>query len=262
MRLYVCSRAMLNAEGLLQRHLLGLLSYDGTEYQFQYLLDEKSTYLILPIFPDKDRIYKGEDVRQLLDDFLPSEKNTAYINEILNKIGASEYDEWIWLKTFEPIDETETRLYETLPDDVIIHCNKTELFSASNEQINDESLNDSISGYQFDTDNFLYDMDSIDDDEIFDILSELDDNEIETIQSKLSEPELETKLSKQETKPLNKPFAEKKKTPKVKIVTRTIKKRVKKTDNFIEPPLNNQFDIFQKRLEQNKQLRKQKLNNP
>lgn len=254
-RLYVCSRAMLNAENLLQRHLLGVLSRDETEYQFRYLLDEKSTYLILPIFPDKDKVYRGEDVRQLLDDFLPSEKNTAYINEILNKIGMSEYDEWTWLKIFEPIDETETRLYENLPDNVIIHCDKAELFSVNDKQLNDKPIIDSLLDYQSDADNFAHDANSIDDKEISDILSELDDEEIETIKLKLSEPK------PSELKPPSKCFGEKRKTPKVKIVTRTIKKRVKKTNNFIEPPLNNQFDTFQKRLEQNKQLRKQKLNN-
>lgn len=134
-RLYVCSEPILSSDGNLHRHLLGILSKDeNDEYQFEYKLgDEDSTnYLMLSIFPRKDKIYTGNDVQLLLDDYLPSEHDTAFMRQLLKKAGMSSYDEWEWLKAFDSDDDdAKTKLYETLPDDVITHEDISEDISES-----------------------------------------------------------------------------------------------------------------------------------
>lgn len=123
--LYVCSSLIPDNNGTLSRHLIGILTLtDQNTYEFRYALDDSPlcTNLMLPIFPDKDKTYDDTETRVLLDDYLPSETDTAFMQNILSKSEMKEYNEWEWLRTFESDDpDSETRLYETLPDNVIRH---------------------------------------------------------------------------------------------------------------------------------------------
>lgn len=138
-KMFVCTKPIVEPNGELQQHLLGILSQNEKgEYSFQYKLGPHDNGLLLPIFPDKDKIYSDHDTHLLLDDYLPSENDTSFMKEILKKSGMKEYDEWEWLRTFESIDEnTSTRLYETLPDNVIVHVDLSD-DSAEVETENDE----------------------------------------------------------------------------------------------------------------------------
>ena len=124
-KMYVCSRPIKEADGNYYRHLLGILSQDENKnYQFEYALgdEQDNNSLLLPFFPDANKIYNDHDTRLLLDEYLPSENDTPFINQIIKQAGLKKYDEWEWLRMFEPVDEnSETILYETLPDDVIVH---------------------------------------------------------------------------------------------------------------------------------------------
>lgn len=124
-KMYVCSRPIKEADGNCYRHLLGILSQDENKnYQFEYALgdEQNNNNLLLPFFPDANKIYNDHDTRLLLDEYLPSENDTPFINQIVKQAGLKKYDEWEWLRTFEPVDEnSETILYETLPDNVIVH---------------------------------------------------------------------------------------------------------------------------------------------
>lgn len=305
-QLYVCSKPILSKDGNLHRHLLGTLSQldDGT-YRFEYDLDDspESFGLLLPIFPEKDKIYNDAETRVLLDDYLPSENDTAFISEILKKSDLSEYDEWTWLQTFDSDDsDSETCLYETLPDDVIRH------------DTSDESINDDFDFGNFDIDDFKEEppeeeleepeeeleenFDDLDifedeDDENNDDLSEFDDfpdleddplgylddadydvlddlfapTEQNTVQAVQAEP---TVPAVSITPPITEPV--KPETPKKPTVTiiKTVykkKKRAIANDDFIEPPPESPIDIMQKKfLEGQRQrqtaLAEQLKNNP
>ena len=148
-KMFVCTKPIVEPNGELQQHLLGILSQNEKgEYSFQYKLGPNDNGLLLPIFPDKDKIYSDHDTHLLLDDYLPSENDTSFMKEILKKSGMKEYDEWEWLRTFESIDEnTSTRLYETLPDNVIVHV---DLNDCSNEDFNES--NETTDSNDFDLD--------------------------------------------------------------------------------------------------------------
>lgn len=123
-QLYVCSRPTTGKDGTKQCHLLGILTQNNNNFQFEYKLGNESdnVNLLLSVFPDGHKVYDDQDARLLLDDYLPSETNTVFVRQILKQAGLSRYDEWEWLKIFEPIDENaETQLFETLPENVIIH---------------------------------------------------------------------------------------------------------------------------------------------
>ena len=140
-KMFVCTKPIVEPNGELQQHLLGILSQNEKgEYSFQYKLGPNDNGLLLPIFPDKDKIYSDHDTHLLLDDYLPSENDTSFMKEILKKSGMKEYDEWEWLRTFESIDEnTSTRLYETLPDNVIVHVDLNDCSNEVETENNEES---------------------------------------------------------------------------------------------------------------------------
>ena len=170
-KMYVCSRPIKGANGESHRHLLGILSQDDNKaYRFEYTLGNEwdNSSLLLPFFPDATRIYGDHDVRLLLDEYLPSENDTPFINQIVKQTGLKKYDEWDWLCAFEPIDEnSETILYETLPDDVIVHDNT--VFDSANvfakemlDELNDD-WDDIVASDSDDPDNESDNFDSNDD---------------------------------------------------------------------------------------------------
>ncbi len=287
-QLYVCSKPMLCSDGNLHRHLLGVLSQldDGT-YRFEYDLDDspESAGLLLPIFPDKDKIYNDAETRVLLDDYLPSENDTAFISEILKKSGLSEYDEWTWLQTFDSDDnDSETCLYETLPDDVIRH-------NTSDESINDEfdfddydidefeeeptieELNEDFDVFEDFEDNDDSNNNNDDNSEFDDFpdleddpLAYLDDTSYDTLDDLLAPTEQDTVQDVPITVPIK---LETPKKPSITII-KTIYKKKKKAianDDFIEPPPESPIDIMQKKLlegqkQRQKALAEQLKNNP
>lgn len=278
-KLYVCSRPLICADNTFHRHLLGILCQKNNgKYIFQYMLDdEASTSLLLPIFPDKNKIYDDHDTRLLLDDYLPSENDTAFMKEILRKIGLKEYNEWEWLKAFESADENaETKLYETLPDDVILHCD-IEKFS-ENDTINDsEEFEDDNQNEEIPDGNILEhtdipdeldnDMYLFDDDLTIDFDNDLNnDPEPDAPSELLFEPNEDVHDEIIDDKPEPKPVSLAKKpieptNPTITVITKTVTKRVKKTDSdFIAPPPDDPSDVIQQRLEQNIKQRQQALN--
>lgn len=289
-QLYVCSRPLLDKDGTMHQHLIGVLSkLDNDEYRFEYKLDNsiESSRLLLPIFPDINKVYNDAETRVLLDDYLPSENDTAFIAEILKKSGMKQYDEWTWLLTFESDDaNAEIFLYEELPNDVIRHDIKFELddekdFSQNNE--NSEENADNVCTDEADFDNTLLDEDFIDELPFDDIETESfeKDNADDNFDTEFPEDSFDDVLVNLEdndslqttvTLPNNMPsviktakFIEKldpKPQNTVKIVTiQTTRKRKKQNDidDFIEPPPESPFEKIQQRLLENQRIRQERL---
>lgn len=280
-QLYVCSRPLLGKNGEMQQHLIGMLSkLDNGEFQFEYKLDDsiESNRLLLSIFPDKHKIYNDTETRILLDDYLPSENDTAFITEILKKSGLKQYDEWTWLLTFDSDDvNTETFLYEELPPDVIRHditdntSDDTEFF---NEDDNENA--DSVCTNETNFDDILFDEDFMDDLPFDDIKAKNSDTETDDLEPEFPEDNFEDVTASHNTQPvINLPnnsdiiksgeFIEKldpKPRNTVKIVTiKTTRKRRTQTDidDFIEPPPESPIDKIQQRLIENQKLRQERL---
>lgn len=187
--LYVCSAPIPDNSGTLSRHLIGILTLtDQNTYEFKYALDDSPlcTNLMLPIFPDKDKTYDDTETRVLLDDYLPSETDTTFMQNILNKSEMKEYNEWEWLRTFESDDpDSETCLYEMLPDNIIRHDHPIALekdaISSDDEPDTDPVSNDIDYTDENSYDNIiayekadLTDVDEIDDIYDFDIDDPID----------------------------------------------------------------------------------------
>lgn len=286
-QLYVCSRPLLDKDGAMRQHLIGVLSkLDNDEYRFEYKLDNsiESSRLLLPIFPDINKVYNDAETRVLLDDYLPSENDTAFIAEILKKSGMKQYDEWTWLLTFESDDaNAETFLYEELPNDVIRHDIKFELDDKKNLSQNSEENADNVCTDEADFDDTLLDEDFIDElpfddieaesfekdnaddnfdtefpeDSFDDVLVNIEDND--SLQTAITLPNNTSSVIKTAK------FIEKldpKPQSTVKIVTiQTTRKRKKQNDidDFIEPPPESPFEKMQQRLLENQKLRKERL---
>lgn len=269
-QLYVCSRPILSSDGNAHRHLIGILSQnDDGEYQFEYKLDDSviCDSLILSIFPNVDKVYNDAETRILLEDYFPSENDTVFMRDILKKSGFKHYDEWEWLKTFESDDtDSETILYETLPEDVICHIPiiAEEDIDVTDDESQDTKSDDLTEDYEdFEFPDFdeskpeneeIDDLDDLDLDELFGPDNSLfDEDETSIIQNavNLEKPQTENKQK-------CKPKSQKTMTT---IVKTTIYKR-KKTNSvadFIEPPPESPIDILQQRLIENQKKRQEEL---
>lgn len=269
-QLYVCSRPILSSDGNAHRHLIGILSQnDDGEYQFEYKLDDSviCDSLILSIFPNVDKVYNDAETRILLEDYFPSENDTVFMRDILKKSGFKHYDEWEWLKTFESDDtDSETILYETLPEDIICHIpiiteEDIDITGNENQDTKSDDLTENYEDFEFpDFDESkpeneeIDDLDDLDLDELFGPDNSLfDEDETSIIQNavNLEKPQTE---NKQECKP-------KSQKTMTTIVKTTIYKR-KKTNSvadFIEPPPESPIDILQQRLIENQKKRQEEL---
>lgn len=260
-QLYVCSKPILGDDGQMNRHLLGILTLkDNGEFQFRYTLNGKDVdRYLLPGFPNKKQIYDNESARLLLDDYLPSENDTAFMKNILMQAGMSQYNEWDWLKIFESADEnTETRLYETIPDDVIRH---DKIIMDEDGVVYDDSLDDideydDYDDYDSDIydnmydDNADYDYDDNDNEEERDADNEaypFDDIDLADLVDTYVPNDVQETVT---------PCAEARNdtlgchsvvTTVTRTVTRKIKKRTTSSD-FITPPPENPYDMICKRL--------------
>lgn len=283
-RLYVCSRPLLGKDGELHQHLIGMLKkLDNGDYQFEYRLDDsiESNRLILPIFPDRHKIYNDAETRVLLDDYLPSENDTAFITEILKKSGLDHYDEWTWLLTFDSDDaNTETFLYETLPEEIIRHDNGViddidddfldETDNSNCEKDNFEEINESFD----ETDDILSEKDSFIDELIFAEFAGFNENgdDVELPDDDFSDVlgdnnTLDSKtIIPDDTHIIQSASLIKELTPKPKNTVKTVTvqttyKRKKRYDveDFIEPPPESPIEKLQQRLLENQRLRQEKL---
>ena len=175
-QLYVCSRPLLDHDGTMHRHLIGILSQtDDRKFSFQYRLDDSidSNRLILQIFPYKNKIYTDRETRVLLDDYLPSENDTAFIASIVKRLGLPRYDEWAWLTSFESDDiDAETCLLETLTDDIIRHD-----LTLDNDKYGEEPEHGDDPDYDYDDDDEYYEDNLDDDEEYYDEPDEYEDYE-------------------------------------------------------------------------------------
>lgn len=281
-KMFVCSRPLIESDNTCHRHLLGILYQDDNgKYQFRYTLgNENNNRLLLSIFPDKDKIYGDRDTRLLLDDYLPSENDTIFMKEILNKMGMKEYDEWEWLKAFESTDENaETKLYETLPNDIIIHediNNRDDLIEENTDEYETETDDDELMADDYD-DECLPDGDILThteipdtfDDEIeneFDELSDafVFDDEIKETNDTVSINDFAEPNTIGDTIPETfTEISKKQEAATIKIITKKITRRVKKSDDpndFILPPPEDPYETIQQRLENNIKQRQEALN--
>lgn len=279
-QLYVCSRPILSSDGTEHRHLIGILSQlENGEYQFEYRLQNTAECesLILPIFPNLYRTYNDTETRVLLDDYLPSENDTAFMREILKKTGLDHYDEWEWLRVFESADsDSETILCETLPEDIIRH-----------DDVTDETFTESDNEDDFDEEYFENDFDDFDNDEtsnedmeelidddisaIIDNLDDSSDNDNDDEDSDLLdipedmfadiEPEFISNainLETTETAQAKKPKAQNTITTVI-IKTTHKRKRTNTIEDFIEPAPESPMELLQQRLEANQKKRQEEL---
>lgn len=260
---------MPSSDGKTYRHLIGILSQlDNNEYQFEYCLNDNSPEshnLLLPIFPNKYKIYNNTDTRILLDDYLPSENDTAFISYILKKTKMNKYSEWAWLCAFESDNpDAETILYETLPDDIIRHdltCQDdiidfdTEIPDVDTD-INDE-FDDDVTEISDDID---INNDDDDDDEIFPDFDDIPDIDASDENNIISNAVFIDKAvpafsgAAYNQKPVPKNVVRK-------ITKKTIQKRKRQNsiDDFIEPAPESPIDRIQQRLLENQKTRQQAL---
>lgn len=275
-QLYVCSKLLRNSNGTLCRHLIGVLSENDGSYRFEYRLDDssESDALMLPIFPDKNKVYNDAETRILLNDYLPSETNTAFMTALLKKMGMNAYDEWEWLLTFDSDDpDAETKLYEALPPDIIRHdippdnntddshkTEEAEKTAKTNEIIDKTNGTDENSDFvEFDDFDDIDFADFLDDDlpdtnnnNIADNYDDFDD--IDDFDFDLDETDDEGQ-SKMVTCPLPETKAG------IIIVKKTIRKRKKNISpgDFIDAPPESPMNIIQQRLLENTEQRKKAL---
>lgn len=279
-RLYVCSGPLLDSNGNLHQHLIGILNREKKRYTFRYRLDDttENDFLMLSIFPDKEKIYNDEETRILLDDFLPSENNTAFISEILKKAELPrEYNEWAWLCAFEACDSDGVQLFEKLPDGIIRHdADLDDEFEEDDNADIEDDIDDDGTPY-YDDDIVENDMDADlndmpDDESMFDNSDDIDDaDDADDIDIDIDDllgdllsdiPEEQSVLEQAELIQTLEPAAQpEKKQNVIKIVTvKTTKKIITKdTTDFIQPPPESPMTEIQRRFEENKKQRKEKL---
>ena len=275
--------------------MLGILTQnDDKSFQFEYKLGSESdnVNLLLSIFPDGNKIYDDQDARLLLDDYLPSETNTAFVRQILKQAGINRYDEWEWLKAFEPVDENaETRLFEILPENVIVHDEtiREEITKRTNAVVTDdehdisadavdvdssddtmETVDNTSSAELIPSDDEFDDCHDPDDlfDDYYDDLNDLFDgydNSVPVEQTTSDEndfvfDDVEIQNDSSLT-PSKKPDNIDKTAPVVRLKKTTVVKKVAVTESrdFALPPLTDPCDLIQERLKQNIASRKEKL---
>jgi hypothetical protein len=106
-----------------QHHLIGILSEDNGEYQFEYKLGGKLPYWWLAVeeFPDYNKVYKGKEVDKFIFSFVPK-PNDTYIKGFLKGANLKNYDEWELLKYCgKYMPKYETSLTEKLPEGVYFY---------------------------------------------------------------------------------------------------------------------------------------------
>jgi hypothetical protein len=118
-KLYLLSKPMKGVQ-----HLIGILSEENGEYQFEYKLGEENQKWWLceyDYFTDYDKKYVGKEVDNFIFSFVPK-PNDFYIKGFLKAANLESYDKWELLKYCgKYIPATEHSLSETLPEGVIIH---------------------------------------------------------------------------------------------------------------------------------------------
>ena len=279
-QLYVCSRPIRSEDGSEHRHLIGILSQlDNGEYRFEYKLDIDSAIcenLILPIFPNPLRTYNDAETRVLLDDYFPSENDTAFMREILKKSGLDHYDEWEWLKTFESTDsDSETILCETLPDGTIRHDGVIE---DSGKETDDDMSDIDVLDENTDSDasecEDISEFDNSISDDIDDIISSLDscvpfgddgndnDDELLVIPENMFDGLDETLSNAVNLSVTEK--ANKKPKPQNTITTVIVKtthkrKKSNSIEDFIDPAPESPMELLQQRLAANQKKRQEEL---
>lgn len=281
-QLYVCSRPMLSSDGTEHRHLIGILSQlDDGEYQFEYKLQNTAECesLILPIFPNLYRTYNDAETRVLLDDYLPSENDTAFMREILKKTGLDHYDEWEWLRVFESADsDSETILCETLPEDIIRHDDandETDIESDNENDFDDEYFENDFEDDSDDNETSDVNMEELLDDDIGAIIDGLDDSSNDSSDDDEDsdlldipedmfadiEPEFISNainLETTETTQAKKPKTQNTITTVI-IKTTHKRKRTNTIEDFIEPAPESPMELLQQRLEANQKKRQEEL---
>lgn len=281
-QLYVCSRPMLSSDGTEHRHLIGMLSQlDDGEYQFEYKLQNTAECecLVLPIFPNIYRIYNDAETRVLLDDYLPSENDTAFMREILKKTGLDHYDEWEWLRVFESADsDSETILCETLPEGTIRHddaTDETDIESDNENDFDDEYFENDFENDFDDNETSDVNMEELLDDDIGAIIDGLDDSSNDSSDDDEDsdlldipedmfadiEPEFinnAINLETTETTQAKKPKTQNTITTVI-IKTTHKRKRTNTIEDFIEPAPESPMELLQQRLEANQKKRQEEL---
>ena len=293
-QLYVCSKPIPDENNNMQQHLLGILTKDENDYIFEYKLGEEFPDMLLKLtfFPDINKMYRNDEVRELLDEHLPSENSTEFIKQLLKKANMTKYDEWEWLKTFEPDDyTTETYLYETLSDNIICHNideNKDEDINDFDDgfidestddtddfddgfidESKDEDINDFDDGFideSKDEDINNFDDGFIDESKDEDI-NDFDDgfideskDTINTIKTIISNKPVT--IISEHTKPIIKTQQQSRPAiVSISVKTKNMQKKSVQPFNSFTEPLPDVISEMQKRLKENQQQREEKLKN-
>jgi hypothetical protein len=117
-KLYLLSKPLQGVQ-----HLIGILSEENGEYQFEYKLGGKlpAWYLSVEEFPDYNTSYSGKDVDKFIYSIIPN-SNDDYIKGFLKSANLKKYDKWELLKycgRFDPV--TQRCLKEELPEGVRLY---------------------------------------------------------------------------------------------------------------------------------------------
>jgi hypothetical protein len=117
-KLYLLSKPLQGVQ-----HLIGILSEENGEYQFEYKFGGKlpAWYLSVEEFPEYNKKYAGKDVEKFIYSYIPK-PNDEYINGFLKSANLDEYDKWELLKycgQYDPV--TQRSLKEELPEGVCVY---------------------------------------------------------------------------------------------------------------------------------------------
>jgi hypothetical protein len=117
-KLYLLSKPLQGVQ-----HLIGILSEENGEYQFEYKLGGKlpKWFLSVEEFSEYNKIYSGKEVDNFIFSFVPK-PNDPYIKGFLNAANLDEYDKWELIRycgKYNP--RTELYIADSLPKEVVTY---------------------------------------------------------------------------------------------------------------------------------------------
>jgi hypothetical protein len=117
-KLYLLSKPLQGVQ-----HLIGILSENNGEYQFEYKLGGKlpKWFLSVEQFPEYSKVYSGDDVDKFIYSFIPK-PNDDYIKGFLKAANLGKYDKWELIRycgKYNP--RTELCIVDCLPKEVVTY---------------------------------------------------------------------------------------------------------------------------------------------
>jgi hypothetical protein len=117
-KLYLLSKPLQGVQ-----HLIGILSEENGEYQFEYKLGGKlpKWFLSVEEFSEYNKIYSGKEVDNFIFSFVPK-PNDPYIKGFLKAANLENYDKWELIRycgKYNP--RTELYIADSLPKEVVTY---------------------------------------------------------------------------------------------------------------------------------------------